>query len=309
MVSTTPIRSAIMQYASSLRAQEAGLPVEDADFLDDLDRWLLSAELPVVDGEAKRRDYRSDGTGTIPKGRKLPSVTGILSLLGLSKEAIARWAAREAASACAEYLMEGAAPGDAIQRARFEPFRKRDDAADAGTLAHAMIDAFLKGKEIEDDPFLPSTVMRAARGALDRFRAWWELGEYEVLHTELALVDQRMGYGGTIDSVLRRVRDGALVVGDLKTGKGVYDEQLVQLGGYSLLLHNVAGLAVREGLLIHIPLEKLGDDGQWIMPDPPRRIVPIKGEVLALGASTFAALFWIWHARKQLTLEGGGDGR
>jgi hypothetical protein len=293
---TCAIRSELLQLVTDKRGREEGLDVVDADLLDDLERWLIESDVPTTEGEPRKRDYRSDGSGPIPKGRKLPSVTGILGILGFSKEAIARWAAREAAAACAEMMMQGAAPDDAAWRAKFEPFNRRDEKGEGGTLAHGLIEAYLKGVEPEIDPFLPSATVKAARGALDRFRGWWDRGEYEAVHVELALVDQRLGYGGTMDSILRRRKDGALIVGDLKTGKGVYDDQILQLGGYTCLARNVANLDVTEGLLIHVPLDPVDYD---------RRIVPIDAQRLALGASLFAALFWIYANRKQLSLEGG----
>jgi hypothetical protein len=288
---TCAIRSELLQLVNEKRGREEGLDVADADLLDDLERWLVSSDDSVVEGEPIRRDYRSDGTGPIPKGRKLASVTGIMGLLGSSKEAIARWSAREAAQACANFMDQGAAPDDAVWRAKFEPFNQRDAKAKGGTLAHELVAKYVRGEDA-DDPFLPE----AARSVLKRFAEWWDRGEYEAIHVELPLVDQQSGYGGTPDLVLRRKADGYLIVGDLKTGKGVYEfEHTVQIGGYSLLCGKVLDLHIREGLIIHVPMEPIDHD---------RKIVPIPGRRLTSGAVIFAQLVLINQLYKQLTKEG-----
>jgi hypothetical protein len=294
------IRSEIVRIAAELRERETGLSVEDADMLDGLEAWLREQPAALAEGETKRRDYRSDGTGPIPKGRKLPGVTGVIGgTLGWSKEALSRWAAREAASACADYLLDGAAPSDAIFRAKFDPFTKRDTAGDAGTLAHALIETYARGLEVEDDPFVPAATMKAARSALDRFKRWWDVGHYDLVHAEHPLVDQRAGYGGTIDLVFRRKSDGAIILGDLKTGKRVYDEQIVQLGAYTMLLHEVAKLTASEAILLHIPLIN-ADTGE---PDEKTcNVVPVSLAMLELGAAAFLSLLFVYRNRKALTL-------
>jgi hypothetical protein len=115
---------------------------------------------------------------------------------------------------------------------------------------------------------------------------------YEVVHLEHAMTDVAAGYGGTIDIVFRRRSDGVIIVADLKTGKGIYDETVVQLGAYSLLIRNVAGMSPPiEGLIIHDPV---GDE--------PMRVVPISSEMLTLGAQAFASLLFVYQSRKSFAL-------
>lgn len=293
-MSAPVVREEIARLFLELRSREAGLSVDEADLLDATERWLLDAELEDDDADDnKRRDYRD------AKGRKLPGVTGVIgNTCGWSKEALSRWAAREAATAAAEFMLEGAALADAIQRAKFSPFGTRDRAAEAGTVAHAMCESYLKtGIAPDDDPFLPSETMVAARAAFERFRAWWRTVEhlYEVVHVELAITDHELCVGGTIDSVLRRKSDGAIFVGDLKTGKGIYDECVLQLGAYAVLLLRRHQLKAHAAIIMHCPL-----DGEF-------SAVDVTGEMLTLGGAAFLSLLGVYQARKQLTLKKEGS--
>lgn len=124
----------------------------------------------------------------------------------------------------------------------------RDKAADIGTLAHAMVEAHLKGEECDTTDFAPSLVDKA-ENALLSFYEWERDHTLEPFLLEAQLVSEQHLYGGTIDCY--GMLDGKMTLLDFKTGKAVYDEHKVQVGGYSLLLKE-AGQVVEQVRILRI---------------------------------------------------------
>lgn len=109
----------------------------------------------------------------------------------------------------------------------------RDEAADVGTLAHAMIQAHLQGFEIDMNEYSPITIDLATNAVLSYLE--WEKGHtIKPILCETPLVSELNMYGGTVDCYCEL--DGKKVLLDFKTSKTIYDEYFVQLAGYAELL-------------------------------------------------------------------------
>lgn len=187
-----------------------------------------------------RRTYRT------ADGKKLPSVTEILSIL--NKPALVPWAAKVAAQEAAERtaagIVDGGMPPDraiawGAKCGRAKPGQSSRRAADRGTLAHGFVEAWAKGQlgeecVVDGLDAMDSAEVDAARVCADAVIARLTADGYEVVDAEPMISSERLGYGGTPDLILRL--DGQLILADLKTGKGVYREVLMQLAGYSGLL-------------------------------------------------------------------------
>jgi len=116
-------------------------------------------------------------------------------------------------------------------------YESRDTAASAGTLAHDMVEAFIKGKDpakILERESYPDIVVEQATIAYMAFNKWFRQTNIEVIETEVPLVSNKYGFGGQIDAVMK-VDNSVLALGDWKSGKGVYVDALYQLGGYKIL--------------------------------------------------------------------------
>jgi hypothetical protein len=107
---------------------------------------------------------------------------------------------------------------------------ERDKAADSGTLAHAAVEAWVKR---EDFAFTgePSVVERAQK-AYGAFLEWAEQTKLVVDKTELPLVSEKYGFGGTFDAILIKSKRA---MGDWKSSNGIYGEYLAQLAAYGIL--------------------------------------------------------------------------
>lgn len=106
----------------------------------------------------------------------------------------------------------------------------RDKAADAGTLAHLMIEQWAQGAQpsVEGDP----EVIKKAEQAFGAFLEWAEQTHLQIIHSEVALVSEKHRFGGTLDAMLV---NGKLSLGDWKTANAVYADNLMQLAAYGIL--------------------------------------------------------------------------
>lgn len=110
----------------------------------------------------------------------------------------------------------------------------KQKAADAGTLAHALIEADIHAVDGTLDLSDYDDHVRAnALHAFEAFKEWKARVKLEIVETERQLVSQKYMFGGTPDAMLVA---GKLVLGDWKTSNAIYQDHLIQVaGGYSLL--------------------------------------------------------------------------
>jgi hypothetical protein len=107
---------------------------------------------------------------------------------------------------------------------------ERDKAADAGTLAHAAVEAHVRGQ-----PFVwtgDTQVVERAQKAFGAFLEWADQTKLTVDKTELPLVSEQYRFGGTFDAILLGTKRA---MGDWKSSNAVYGEYLAQLAAYGQL--------------------------------------------------------------------------
>lgn len=103
----------------------------------------------------------------------------------------------------------------------------RDQAADAGTMAHAAVEAWVRGKPFEFEG--PPEITEKARMAFHAFEEWRDQTHLRIDQTELPLVSEKHRYGGTFDAILVR---NERAMGDWKSSNSIYGEYLIQLAAY-----------------------------------------------------------------------------
>ena len=114
-------------------------------------------------------------------------------------------------------------------------YERRDSAADAGTLAHELVERYIQGLTPETVlAGVPPEVSDRAQTAYLAYLEWHRQSRIEVIATETVLVSERYRYGGTLDAVFR-MPSGETHLGDWKTSNGVYEDYLVQLAAYQQL--------------------------------------------------------------------------
>jgi hypothetical protein len=106
----------------------------------------------------------------------------------------------------------------------------RDKAADAGTMAHDAVEAWVHGTpfQFDGDP----EVCAKAEKAFGAFLDWAGQTNLRVTHTEIPLVSERHKFGGRFDAILVQ-NDRAM--GDWKSSNNCYPEYLIQVAAYGKL--------------------------------------------------------------------------
>ncbi len=147
------------------------------------------------------------------KGEKLSGVTTIIgSNLGWSKGALMYWA------------------WDMGKQGK--DFRQeRDKAGDAGTIAHAMIEAFLKKHPMKDVTGTPPEIIGKAETAFLNFLEWYDRNKVNPIAIEPHLISEKYQFGATPDYI-GLINDKPSLL-DWKSG-GVYEDHLIQVSAYRI---------------------------------------------------------------------------
>lgn len=167
-------------------------------------------------------------------GIVVPSVTQIINdNLGWNAEVLIAWAASKARNG--------------------KDYRAiRDQAGHAGTLAHAMIEVYLKWEMgIDADPvdtaeFSDESIQQANR-AFSAFQSWADSTSFTPIYMEKMLVSENHKFGGTLDLVAEI--GGVPTLVDFKTSSGVYPEHYIQLAAYQELANECLHIETVPALL------------------------------------------------------------
>jgi len=124
-----------------------------------------------------------------------------------------------------------------------------------GTLAHIMIEEFIKGGSVCLDEYNPSEISQA-KNSYYGFYQWFVDNNVTFLDTEMKLVSEEYQFGGTFDAIC--AVNGKLVICDWKTSNAVYDEFLIQLGAYRQLIQENLGYDIRGAILLKLDKEEKG---------------------------------------------------
>lgn len=113
-------------------------------------------------------------------------------------------------------------------------------AANIGTAAHAMVEAFIAG----GNPTMAGAYLELeeadrekAANAFGMYRSWASQSKLEVVEQEVGMVSERYRFAGTLDAIGRI--GGELCLVDWKTSNGVYSDYLLQLAAYRVLWEEV----------------------------------------------------------------------
>jgi hypothetical protein len=112
--------------------------------------------------------------------------------------------------------------------------KARDNAAEAGTIAHDMIDAWVHGRDWEPDVNTSAEMLEKAQKGFEGFLSWAASTHLDVVETEVSLVSERHRFGGTIDGIGRL--NGQTVLLDWKSSNRIYADYIVQVAAYVKLL-------------------------------------------------------------------------
>lgn len=165
------------------------------------------------------------------QGKDYPSVTSLRRLLGVPFP-LANWMVSQAVNATMRNLTTlgqmAANESEQVAEAwlRKEAMSERDTAANRGTAVH---EAAAQGRHPDDvDP--------EVRAPLVQFYNFIQTTGATIMLQEEQVFNLELGYAGSLDIGIEIEWDGLTrrLVTDIKTGKGVYVDHVLQLMGYGL---------------------------------------------------------------------------
>ena len=200
-------------------------------------------------------------------GTRVPGVTTIIgSNLGWNKNALIGWAKKTA--------LAGKDSNEVLR-----------DAGDTGTLAHIMVESYIKGEKLDTSDYTANQIERAKK-SFKAFEAWEEQSDFKIILSELTMVSEKMRVGGQID-ILGKVGDD-LVVLDLKTSKWIYSEHKIQLATYTYMYEEIQPKAnVKHAIILRLDKETGNFEHHTI-----------SREVLDLGYEAFCHLLKLHQMKK-----------
>ncbi len=167
-------------------------------------------------------------------GDTYPGVTSILKVLDKS-DALMAWAARQTAEAAIaqldnlQSLIASVGTEGTIRALTSRSEWKRDEAAQLGTEVHALAEQVIHGRTVED----LAERGEATIGRVKAYVDWIATCGWKPRLTEAMIVHPLGRYGGTFD-LLAYDADGRTVLADIKTGRNVYREAVLQMAAYGM---------------------------------------------------------------------------
>jgi hypothetical protein len=174
----------------------------------------------------KRKDRR--GGFYFKDNNSYVSVTTVPKII--DKPAIRYWYGREI------YLAMVVNPYLNEQEAMAVPYKVSDKAKDRGSTIHSLVEAYKKSGAVIET--LPSHLIGYAKA----FYSWINSNEINIKDSEKTVFNEDYMYAGTLD-LLADV-NGIEYLIDIKTGKDIYPEAILQLSAYNEALGGKRKLGV-----------------------------------------------------------------
>jgi len=236
-------------------------------------------------------------------GKPLMGVTTVLGTL--SKPALIGWAANMAvdyvdkARHSEKFKLEDLP--DILKEARTAWRTKRDKAGEAGTSVHDLIETWINNSiagNIETEHENPQ---------VQEFINWAIQENVEFIEAEKHMYSEKYWIGGICDFICKI--DGDLYVGDIKTGKAIYEDFWFQTSAYSLMLEGwkettqskLQKLMTKWGLA-GAPKE-VGVYGNIIVNVPKAggmNVKRLRGEQIRQNIQTFIHILEVYKVRSKL---------
>jgi hypothetical protein len=175
----------------------------------------------------KLSGIKAHTTYKLANGQKVPGATTVLGVM--AKPQLIPWANKLG--------LEGIEAGKYV-----------DKLANIGTLAHYMIECYIKSEQPDLSPFSKEEIDLAENSVLS-FYEWEKQYDFYPIKSELQLVSEQYRFGGTVDCYAQI--NGKFTLLDFKTSKAIYEEHIVQLAAYKQLLEE-NGYQVDEVRILRI---------------------------------------------------------
>jgi hypothetical protein len=114
-------------------------------------------------------------------------------------------------------------------------YDKRDAAADSGTLAHSMVEAYINDAELPDLSKYPEDIASSAKQGFENYVRWQTDNRITVIHQEMQLVSEAHVFGGCPDAIGVDSHGKTCLIDWKTSSSGPYIDWLLQLSAYKIL--------------------------------------------------------------------------
>ena len=142
-------------------------------------------------------------------------------------------------------------------REGIDPREELKTAGRIGTLAHIMIEQFIKGGSVILDGYSPKEISHA-KEAYYNFLNFKEDYNPEILETELKMVSEKYKFGGTCDAVanVKIGKNTKLMMLDWKSSNSLHEEHKIQIAAYAKMYEEVTGKRIQGAMIVRVDKEK-----------------------------------------------------
>ena len=208
--------------------------------------------MKLYNGEIELK-FNQNGHRYTVNGKDALGVTTVLGVI--SKPALMFWAVNEAVGYLKENWKAGVSYDEVqiktmLEEAKTAHRKKKDTAADLGTMIHKWIEQYINGENPEP-PINPEM-----QKAIQAFLLWVKKNNVKFIVSERVVYSRRYNYAGTTDFICEI--DGKKYIGDIKTSNAIYSEYLMQVAAYRYALQEEEGSNYDGMMIIRVPK----DDGE-----------------------------------------------
>jgi len=165
-------------------------------------------------------------------GKRRPGVTTYCGVIDKSK-ALVPWAVKKAVEYIrvhledlkkCKILIEEFNQNEILYGAKNEADREKNVAAEIGKAIHKWVEDYANKKK----PEMPED--KKILNGVNAFLDWIKEEKFKIKHSEMIVYSKKYDFVGTQDMELEK--NGKFYLGDIKTGKGIYNEMRLQTAAY-----------------------------------------------------------------------------
>jgi len=176
---------------------------------------------------------------------------GVTTVLAtLAKPALIPWAVNMTLESVKSHFLPGkkydeVQISEMLAEAKMAHRKKKEGAADIGSMVHAWIESYIKGEKPEM-PINPQMLH-----AVEGFLKWVKEKKVIFMESERVIYSKKYNFAGTVDFTCKI--DGKKYVGDIKTSNAIYSEYLLQVSAYRYALQEEDEDIYDGMLIIRVP--------------------------------------------------------
>lgn len=144
-----------------------------------------------------------------------------------------------------------------LMKEGIDPREELKTAGRIGTLAHIMIEQFIKGGSVILDGYSSKEISHA-KEAYYNFLTFKEDYNPDILETELKMVSEQYKFGGTCDAVanVKIGKNTKLMMLDWKSSNSLHEEHKIQIAAYAKMYEEVTGKRIQGAMIVRVDKEK-----------------------------------------------------